>query len=340
MIETIAKDNNLLEAEFYSKKFYFSYSSMNKLLLSPSVFYKEYILKQKDDEHKKYLLEGTLIHFLVLEDQARFDDHFIVSSENLPSANSIAVVENIFNIYQQQDNKSLELKDFEDEVDQALTDLNLHQHIKDPAKRLAKIVEPKAEQYFNFLKNKGDKTIIDSELLDKCTQRAEIVKSNKQIMDLLGAHLECDHKTCAVYNELKLQYAEDEWGYKGILDNVVIDVPSKTVRINDFKTSSKPLDQFTDAVEYWNYWLQAIVYLKLIRNFLEEKVKVDPDKWNIEFRFIVFDRYDQLYPFKVSDSTVKDWENNFKIIIEDIKYHMISRDFTLPAKFAKGNVEL
>ena len=34
---------------FYSEKFYFSYSSINKLLFSPRVFYNHYILKQKED---------------------------------------------------------------------------------------------------------------------------------------------------------------------------------------------------------------------------------------------------------------------------------------------------
>ena len=324
-----------------SGHFNFSYSSINKLVRTPSLFYKEYVLLQKDDEFKKYFLEGTLIHFLVLEDQARFDDHFIVSSENLPSANSIAVIEKVFKIFEGHGDDSLELKDFTTEVDQVLTDLNLHQHIKDPAKRVAKIIEPKAEQYFNFLKNKGDKTIIDAELLDKCTVRADIVKSNLQARDLLGMDIIQDPKVSAVYNEYELECKSDQnWGYKGIIDNFVIDIPTKTVRVNDFKTSSKPLDQFAEVVMYQNYWIQAIVYLKLIRNFLEEKVKVNPYEWNIEFRFIVFDRYNQLYPFKISAGTLSEWQFNFDRVIEDIKYHLMTKDFTLPADYAKGNVEL
>ena len=38
-------DPNLLEAAFYDKPFKFSYSSMNKVLTSPGIFYKEYVLK-------------------------------------------------------------------------------------------------------------------------------------------------------------------------------------------------------------------------------------------------------------------------------------------------------
>jgi len=343
MIQTIKEtDVNLLEAEFFSKPFAFSYSSLNKLITVPAVFYQEYVLKQKEDDFKKYLLEGTLIHFLVLEDKARFDDHFIVSSDNLPSANTIAVVEEVFKIYQERGNNTLSLSDFEAEVDQVLTDMNLHQNVKDPAKRIAKIIEPKTEEYFNFLKNKGDKTIIDSALLDKCTRRAEVVKANTGIRELLGLDLEYDPKKRAVYNEFALECdAESKnYSFKGIIDNVVIDVPTKTVRVNDFKTTSKALKEFSESVDHWNYWLQAIVYLKLIRNFLSKQVKVDPDEWNIEFRFIVFDKYDQLYAFKVSEKTRQSWQQRFEDVMLDAEYHLKFKDFTLPAEYAKGNVEL
>ena len=87
-----------------------------------------------------------------------------------------------------------------------------------------------------------DVLIIDSELLDKCTERADIVKGNKQIRELLGLDLKQDPKVCAVYNEYKLEDHNENgygsWGYKGIIDNFVIDVPTKSVRVNDFKSSS------------------------------------------------------------------------------------------------------
>jgi hypothetical protein len=50
MIETKELDPNLLEAEFYEKDLKLSYSALNKLLIAPSVFYKEYVLKEKEDE--------------------------------------------------------------------------------------------------------------------------------------------------------------------------------------------------------------------------------------------------------------------------------------------------
>jgi hypothetical protein len=81
-ISTKELDTNLLEAEFYEKPFYFSYSSLNKLITAPAIFYKEYVRREREDEFKKYLLEGIIIHYLVLEHQG-FDDKFLVTSDNL-----------------------------------------------------------------------------------------------------------------------------------------------------------------------------------------------------------------------------------------------------------------
>jgi hypothetical protein len=44
----ISTGSNELD-NFYKKDFYFSYSSINKLLFSPRMFYNHYVLKQKED---------------------------------------------------------------------------------------------------------------------------------------------------------------------------------------------------------------------------------------------------------------------------------------------------
>ena len=339
MINTKVNDTELLEAEFYSKPFKFSYSSMSKLITAPSVFYKEYILKEREDEFKKYLLEGILIHFLVLENQ-NFDDKFLVMPDSLPSSNSITVIDKVYEMYKEKDDPSLILMDFSPEIDNILTDMKLHQNVKDQAKRIAKIVEPKGENYFEFLKKKQGRTIIDSELLDKCTRRAEIVRDNECISELLGLNLVSDGKNYGVYNELPLEIEAEEgkaFGYKGIVDNVVVDVKAKTVRINDFKTTSKSLVDFPESVEYWNYWLQAVIYLKLVQDYLDRAID---NTWSVEFRFIVFDRHNQLYAFPVRTSTLEDWKAKFMNVEKEAEYHYNSKDFTLPYKYAQGIVNL
>ena len=127
------------------------------------------------------------------------------------------------------------------------------------------------------------------------------------------------------------------FGFKGILDNMVVDVKNKLVRINDFKTTGKKLEAFDESVDYWNYWVQACMYIKLVQNYLR---KVLTDEWTIEFRFVVFDKYDHLYAFPVSQQTLDKWGTDFENLLIAAKYHYESKDFSLPYNYAQGIVKL
>jgi uncharacterized protein YaaR (DUF327 family) len=118
---------------------------------------------------------------------------------------------------------------------------------------------------------------------------------------------------------------------------MVVDVKTKTVRINDLKTSSKSISDFPESIEYWRYWLQAAVYKKLAKEFLKDVID---DSWVIEFNFIVIDKYNQVYPFKVSDTTMDKWTDQTIECLNEGAYHYDTRDFTLPYKFVAGDVLL
>ena len=340
----VEEDRHLLEVAFYEQPFYFSYSSLSRLLMSPNIFYKEYVLQEKEIRLGKHLLNGTLIHFLLLEGN-NFADHFIVTPEALPSDNCVLIAKEMYEVYKSRIKENpalnLELVDFSDEIDLMMTNVNYYQNIKDKDKRVAKVVEPKTEAYFEFLKSASTKDIIDSTMLDKATLAVERIKANEAICELLGMNRDADGNTFGVYNELPVQMESDEhpFGFKGIIDNMTIDVSKKQININDFKTSGKGLAEFSDTVEYWKYWLQATVYIKLAKEFFKDVIKDDPS-WRIDFRFIVFDNYDQLYAFPVTLDTLQIWELKFRKAIEGAEYHYTSKDFTLPYDFAVGNVKL
>lgn len=333
-------DKNLLETDFYENPFEFSYSSLNTLLTAPGAFYKEYVLRYKNEEIKKYLIEGILIHYLILEYQ-NFDDKFVVLP-GFPSENNILIADRIFNeVFPIKGDATLELIDFENEIDAILKEMNLYQSIKDRDKRLAKIIEPKTEEYFSFLKTSANKIIIDSALLDVSTKRANIAKANPELRKLLGLDLVSDGKTIGVYNELEILIPAKEtglpFGFKGRIDNMVVLVNEKKVLINDFKTTSKGIADFSESIKVWNYWLQAVIYKILaeyyLRSFLDSS-------WTIEFRFIVFDKYNLLYPFLVTPETMADWMEKFEDVKKQALYHYQSKDFSLPFAFATGSVKL
>ena len=74
------------EKEFYSNPFKFSYSSLNKLLFSPSLFYKDYILGEKEERLDKHLVQGKLIHCLVFEPQ-KLKEKFKIVPGKTPTDN-------------------------------------------------------------------------------------------------------------------------------------------------------------------------------------------------------------------------------------------------------------
>jgi len=140
------------------------------------------------------------------------------------------------------------------------------------------------------------------------------------------------------YNEkyLECNLKDHNFGLKGYIDRYVIDHESKEITIIDFKTTSKPLDKFAETVDYYNYWMQAVIYITLVIKSHEQ----DITDYKINFKFVVIDSYDQVYTFDVADETKSEWYTGFYEVLEQAKYHYDERDYTLPYQFAKGNVIL
>ena len=55
---------------------------------------------------------------------------------------------------------------------------------------------------------------------------------------------------------------------------------------------------------------------------------------------IVIDKYNQVYPFQVSQESLAIWQQDFDNIEDIVKYHYENKDFTLPYELAMGYVKL
>ena len=109
-------DNNekiARESEFYSSPFKFSYSSLNKLMYAPSVFYKEYVLKMREVRTDAHLVEGKMVHYLLL-DSANFKDRFIIASSALPTGNTKDVIDIVFELSDKS--QDLDLSAYQNEI--------------------------------------------------------------------------------------------------------------------------------------------------------------------------------------------------------------------------------
>ena len=326
--------------QFYKNKFYFSYSSINKLLFSPRSFYSHYVLNQREDSIDPHLVGGRVLHCLLLEPE-NFEKEFILMPDKFPTDSNRILIDNIFKNYLSIENNALLLQEFQKEILTDLLNSNLYQTLKTDQQRLDKILTDQNKNYFEFLKTKQNKALVDPIIYANCIETVAMLKSNPEVRALLYLNKEISDDHIIVFNELPLKHNINNlpFGYKGILDNVVIDKNSKTIFINDLKTTGKGLLDFPDTVKYYKYWIQAAMYYHLV---YEEYVKDKPDAkdWTIVITFIVVDKYNQIYPFQVSQESLEVWLKDFDKIIDIVKYHYENKDFTLPYELAIGNVKL
>jgi hypothetical protein len=325
---------------FYKKPFWFSYSSINKLLFSPRMFYSHYVLNQREDSTDAHLVAGRVLHCLLFEPEA-FDNHFTLLPGKLPSGNNKTIIDNIFKYHCTVGNDSLNLDDYSTEILSQLLSINLHQSLKTDEQRLAKILTKEHKDYFTFLKTSLDKTIVDEVTLNGCKESLIELKSNQAVRALLQLDKTPNDVHIKTFSEHMISVNQEHlpFGYKGILDNVVMDYDTKTLFINDLKTTAKDIASFPESVSYYKYWIQAAIYHKLAwTNFIT--VLSDAVEWNIVVTFIVIDKYNQVYPYQVSKETLEIWLADFEDIEDKLKYHYVNREYKLPYELALGNVTL
>ena len=325
MIQTKEETNVLaLEEEFYSKPFNLSYSGLNRLLFSPKLFYLHYVLQQREEKLDSYLLEGKVIHCLLL-DGDNFDKQFVISPLSLPSDNPKIVVDKVFRYAQETNSLDQDLRSFELQILDILKEINLYQSLKTDEQRVDKMVTDQTVSYFDFLKQKGSKDVIDTEMYNRCLESVQVLRQNPEVVKVLDLY---GNSGGTVYSEhpIQIDLPGYPFGLKGIIDNLVVNESNKTIVINDLKTTGKTVAEFAETVDYYNYWLQAAIYKKLVMmNFAVDGT------WKVEFNFIVIDKYKQTYVFPVSDETMNKWYlTGLSNALAKAKYHYEKREFSLP----------
>lgn len=321
------------ENEFYSKDFDFSYSSLNKLLFCPSLFYKDYILKDKEVRTDKHLIEGSLLHCLLFEPENVLNKFNIVPGKT-PTDNIRKVMKDMSLYTSETDFNNIK----DSVILDSLKNMNLYQSLKTDEQRLAKIKVSDYKPYWTFINN-TNVNVVDQETLDKSKKRVEILMANEEVKDLLQMvekDFELDPVETYCEKKLRADLKNYTFGLKGIVDYYKIDSEEKTITICDLKTTGKTLSEFGETVNFYNYWLQAAVYCHLVINNVEDDYK----DYNILFKFVVIDKYDQVYVFDVSEKTLSNWAVQFSDILERADYHYTKKKYNLPFDFLTGQVFL
>jgi hypothetical protein len=293
----------------------------------PNSFYKHYILGEREDRLDSHLVEGRALHCLLLEEE-NFNDQFVVSLATLPGDNARKVIDKVYGLSCQQGCEGLPLSSHEEVILDILREINLHQSLKTDQQRVEKMLTAENINYYEFLKSKGSKTVIDLDTYERLRGYVEIIRSNESVTSLL--QLGSPNSRSEVRLETKTKYG---FGLKGIIDNYTYDPETKVVTINDFKTTGKTLSEFRETVDYYKYWMQAAMYYKLI----EGNIK---DIKDIRFNFIVIDKYQQVFAFPVCAATLHSWIWNLDDVLMKADFHYRSRRYDLPYDFIVNKVIL
>jgi hypothetical protein len=279
---------------------------------------------------EQHLIEGTLLHCLLLEED-KFNEKFVLSPNKLPGDSAKKVLDKVFTRALINGYTELSLEDLSSDTIMVLQEINLHQSLKTDEQRVEKMITEENKSYYDFLRTKGDKLVIDNETLDKVKISVDEVKGNSKAWGLLGIG-NPDTKSEV---PLQIDLLNYNFGLKGIVDNIRVAHDEKTIYINDLKTTGKMIQDFPETVEYYKYWLQAAVYVRLARASYPEL-----KDYKIKFHFVVVDKINQCYAFEVSKVTLNKWSDDLDDVLKIAAYHYDSRNYDLPYMYKEGNVIL
>lgn len=318
-------------------------SALKLMLESPKVYFKHYVLNEKETKTGKHFDEGSLVHCMVLEPE-ELHNKFVNMGISVPTDSTRLCLEHLLTLGR----NASELEEYSEEIITYLKDINLHQSLVDDKKpdkngkmytgdekRLAKIITDNSKEYFRIQIEGRDKIIVDAASWDKCYAKAEAILSNEKANFLLKKVNANDE----VRYEIELSDRPDElqYGVKGILDVIKVDRENKTIYVSDVKTHSGKLKDFATSAEKYDYWLQPIVYKILAESLLRGKAF----DYKIIFHYIVVDQNDDVYCFPVEESSMERYFNDLvNMINKKVTYHITTQDFTLPYEFANNLISL
>jgi hypothetical protein len=210
-----------------------------------------------------------------------------------------------------------------------LKEENLYQSFKEDSVRLNKIQCNENKKYWDYI-NDSKVNVIDQETLKLSQEQLNFIKADLNIMNTLSK----DDGEVFYEKYLECKIKDKDFGLKGVIDFYKINHTNKVVTICDLKTTSKSIEEFEETVYYYNYWLQSSIYCKLVYNNIKNQ------DYKFEYKFIVIDKYNQVYLFDVSDKTLNNWSISLIEILDIADYHYSNNNYKLPYKLLTSKIVL
>tara|TARA_R100000654_G_scaffold72414_1_gene104250 strand:+ start:922 stop:1926 length:1005 start_codon:yes stop_codon:yes gene_type:complete len=311
-------------------------SALRLLIKNPKTYYKHYVLEDQEVLTGKHFDEGSLLHCMVLEPE-ELNNKFVNMGIATPNETILSCINYVLELCPQDPN----LGYYDWEILSHLIKINKYQSLKDTkdgtgdSKRLKKILTDNALEYFKLHVENADKTIVDQESWDKCMRKAKAITDDEKAAWLLYAQDDKDE----VRYELEMNHRPDEYqfGIKGIMDCIKVSKKHKTIFVSDVKTTNKTIAEFAENIDKYDYWLQPACYEVLAKSLMRGPAF----NYDFVFHFIVVDKNDQVYNFKVSEESLQKWRKQLiELVNHKLSWHIEHHDFELPYDFANNFVVL
>jgi len=234
-------------------------STLKQILVSPKAYVeaKEKQLARVESTEQHFMF-GSLVDMMLTESKEDFDKKYAVIPDDTGVSETIAKI--VKEVYDEKNNSDdLGWGALEDYPKEILKHCNyeLYQSRWKDETRINKIVE-QGSQYFEVLKNSGNRTIITESEYAKAVNCVMALRSDKYTSKY--CQKKSNDPNILIIDKHVIVFEHDGLEFKGELDRIIVNHKEKTITPIDFKTTSKSVLNFEKSFWHFRYDFQAAVY--------------------------------------------------------------------------------
>lgn len=229
------------------------------------------------------LTEGSMVDTLITGSQEEFDRLFYVTDLEPLGEKEKIICDKLFDIYGNQYHSMSEIP-FASIVDIA-NEVNFRKNWRDLTRR--DVLVENCSEHYNLKHYTEGRTVVDIDTFHKVQA---MVKALRESPNTKGYFADNDPDLpIRRYYQLKFKGTVDGVDYRCMADLLIADYQEHIIIPCDLKTSGHGEYEFKDSFIKWNYYLQAILYWKLIRQNLDKDNYFKDFKLE-DYRFIVVNK--------------------------------------------------
>lgn len=220
------------------------------------------------------LVFGSVVDMLMTGTQEEFDENFlVVQLDKTLSDTLVSITKRLFDIWKETYTSITAIPD--DDIINGIQDIQWNNHWQ-PKTRAKKIKEDCAA-YYKLLYLSENKTIISTFMYQDALNVVDSLKSADSTRFYFEPNNIFDNSIERFY-QLKFKATLDDVDYRCMADLIIVLHDKKLIVPIDLKTSYKPEYDFPKSFIEWSYYIQAMLYWRIIRD------NMDRDSYFKDFR--------------------------------------------------------